>query len=279
MFSAGMWGAMWIVQVLALASIQGCVEPVNNITQPTPTASLTPAPTNSPIDVTAVTAAVRAFVNSPEFLNNIKDVMRAQIPDAYSSQSFSGNAATAMCLVNAPTNLSESCSCRGNYEVSANLQRCSGLKTIEFLKMNALDSSDFLQGAVIGAEVGMRYVECTGTAQAKINACSLSLSTSGGATLGFGVKKMSGQISAKVVAIGNQFCLTFTKVVGNDANAEDIEWKQQQLQLGALPGVQMPSALTQTLWTRFPTNNIINMLEAEAMKQLQDALQKQPHCF
>jgi hypothetical protein len=308
MFSAGMWGAMWIVQVFALASIQGCVEPVYKLAQPTPTTAptataptatltpvtpATPAPTKSPINMNVVTAALRALVNSPVFLNKINDAMRAHIPNTFNSQNLGGKAAEAVCLAKTPRAClfgkctPEVCLCTGNYDISANLQGCSGLKTIQLLKLNALDSSDFLQAdsmgnmkAVIGAEVGMGYVECVGTAQANVNACGIRHGTSGTATLGVSVKKMSGQISAKLVqgtGDSNQFCLEVTKVVGN-VNAEDIQWKKQQLQLHALP-VQMPNALTQTLWARLPTSTLVDTLEVEAMKQLQDALQNQPQCY
>jgi hypothetical protein len=255
----------------------------------------TGAPSPIPVNTSLVTASLRTLVNSPQFLAEINNAMHTEIPDNYRDESLLGRASKSVCALRVPrvckfgVCAGGGCKCSGNYEVSANLQQCSGLKTIQLLRMTDLNSSDFLQGdskenltAVIGAELGVGYVECAGPARAELSACGLSPSVSGSATLGLRVKKISAQISAKVVqGTGNnshRLCLNVTKVLGK-VSREDIVWERQELELGTLPGISMPSTLKETLWTKLPLDSVVNRIENVGIKQLQDVLKDEAPCF
>jgi hypothetical protein len=248
-----------------------------------------------PFDINLVTAAARALVNSPEFLAKINALLVTQIPDTYSDENLQAGAKDSVCLLRVPRTcvfgecVGGGCTCSGNYEVSANLQQCSGLKTIELLRMTDLESSNFLQGdsmedltAVFGADLGVGLVECAGGARAKLGACGITRSLSGSANVGVSVQKISGRISAKVVKgtgdKSHQLCLNVTEVLGN-VNREDIEWKKQELNIGSLPGISMPSGLVDTLWTKLPLDSVVNMAENMGIEKLQDVLEDQAPCF
>jgi hypothetical protein len=235
--------------------------------------------------------AARAMLNNPVFLDMINKRVQSSVPDSIPLASVAKASASAgrECQARAPDFLGGGCLCYTDYDVSAQLSQCSGLKSVRIKKW-VLEGSGWLQGdgfddltAKVGAELAVDTITCTGVANTKGTPCvdALAINVPGSVSATVGVNRISAQVSAKVVpgtgADEGKLCLKVENVSG-ELGQDNIQIEGFDAQLGELP-IDIPKEMLDSVWKKLPLDSVFNDLKNTALGKLESELKDVAPCF
>jgi hypothetical protein len=169
-----------------------------------------------------------------------------------------------------------------SYDVTAGLTECSGVDSIELVKIHELEGAPILTvgeaglenlTANLGAEIKLGNITCRGDARVTGSVFGASFSADGKVSAGLAVDKIIGRLSMRLArGAGGKRCLQAT--VDGQVSQDDIRWTQLEFDLGFPSAI--PSALTQsimnTLTEKLPLGKVIDALERTALQEAQRAL-------
>jgi hypothetical protein len=286
------------MMVAFAVSLQGCVRGEFETSppptaQPTlaPTSQLTVQPTLAPtaaptgFDINIVANALRILINTDVFLAKINTAIQTQMPNSVSPKVGAKVGPHRSCKVNTPFG----CGCWLEYDVTAGLSQCTGLRTAELVKLKELDTTDFVTGelgdlrANVGAVLRVGGAMCSGSAQAMVQPCiqGAKIPASGSVTAAVAIDDIVGHIRAKIVngtdSNKDKLCLKVTEMTGQ-VDKNNVKWHGVAIKIGAAV-VGIPPNVLDAVWGAIPVDSVVEMIKNKVLEAVQTKLDEITPCF
>jgi hypothetical protein len=175
------------------------------------------------------------------------------------------------------------------YDLTAGLSQCTGLRTVELVKLSELDTTDFVTGklgdlsASVGAVLKVGGASCSGSAQAMVQPCieGAKIPASGSVSAAVAIDDIVGRISAKIVegtdSNKGKMCLKVTEMTGQ-VDKKNVRWDGVDIKLGGTV-VSIPTNILDAVWGAMPVDSVVEMIKNEVLKAVQSEFDKITPCF